>query len=209
MAYQNLDAGTIGAFQRMLGVPITMAWDPTTDQAMKTHLEGRGLPYGYGTAGDAKEWEFLTATLRENEANPNPALTDPAYQAYLRQSGVQQATIKDEILARIDTANRERNRAAAGFQMQKDTTTKNIATDFEGRGLYSSGVRQSQQADASGKIDFQMQQEDAARNDALTEANRRAEQQLAELGQRKAEEEIAARNRVGEKRAKGAYGQVA
>lgn len=209
MAYSDLDPGTIGAFQRMLGVPITSQWDPATEGAMRTFLQTRGLEYGYGADGNAANWENLTGALRENEANPNPALTDPAYQAFLRQSGVQQQNLRDEILARIDQTNRERNRAAQGFQLQKDEGVKNVGLDFEGRGLYSSGTRRGAQGELVQKIDYTMQNEDAARTDALNEQNRRAEQQLAELGQRRAEEEIAARNRVAEKRAKNVYGQVA
>lgn len=204
--FSALDPATIGAFQNMLGVPVTMSWDPTTATAMSSFLAETGRDQNKQGTDSAGDWEEITAALRNRQAQgPNPAMEDPAYQAFLRMSGVQTANIKNEIQARIEQTQRENNRAAAGYAQQKDEQTRNIGLDYEDRGFYSSGARTGAQGTAAGKIDYARQQDETARNDALASANRTAEGNLAEIGQKRAEEEIAARTRVTAARGRSTY----
>jgi len=119
--------------------------------------------------------------------------------------GVQESNLRGEIQARIDQATRETNRAAAGFEQRKQDETRQVGLDFEDRGLFASGARMRGQSDAAAKVDYQRQMEEAARSDALANENRRTENELAELAQRRAEEEIAARSRIAEKRGAQTY----
>lgn len=204
--FSALDPATVGAFQNMLGVPVTQAWDPATATAMSSFLQETGRDPGKQGTDSMGDWEEITAALRQRQAQgPNPAMEDPAYQAFLRMSGVQTANIKNEIQARIEQTQRENNRAAAGYAQQKDEQTRNIGLDYEDRGFYSSGIRANKQGEAGAKLDYARQQEETARNDALANANRTAEGQIGQLGQQRAEEEIAARTRVTERRGKATY----
>lgn len=197
---------TVKQLQRWLGLPESGQWDGPTADALEAFQTSKGWDADFGMTGNATDWNTLTSalSLRAPEG-PNPAMEDPQYAAFLRTSGVTTANIKNEILARIEQANSERNRSAAGYATKKDETMRNVGNEYESRGFYSSGIRQQEQAAEAGKLDYQMQMEDAARTDALQNANRGAQNQLAELGQRRAEEEIAARTRVNERRAKQTY----
>ena len=130
----------------------------------------------------------------------DPVMTDPKFLAFLRMMGVDESNIRNEIQARLEQANRETNRAAAGFEQRKTEQTRNIGLDFEDRGLFGSGARVGHQAEASAKVDYDRQMEESARMDALAGQNRNSNQELNRLAQQRAEEELAARNRIAEKR---------
>lgn len=169
--------------------------------AIRRFQESRGMAF----TGDVDDALWGTISAQGDERRADPVFSDPKYLAFMRMSGVQDANIRNEIQARIDQANRETNRAAAGYETKKKEQTRNIGLDFEDRGLNLSGRRISSQAEASANVDYDRQMEEAARADALANANRKAEQDLARIAQDRAEEEIGARNRLAEKRGTQVY----
>lgn len=202
----NADPNQVKRIQAAIGVQPTGVWDEWTDSAYADWARTRGIDPNYGMTGNAQEWTDLI----QNRINPladagNPAMEDPAYAAYLRTMGVEQANIKNEIMARTEAVQRAINRNAAGYEQQKSERTKSVGLDFEGRGLGNSGAQYTQQNEASANIDYQRNQDESAQRDALDTANRSSQAALAQLGQRRAEEELAARQRIGEKRAQRTY----
>jgi peptidoglycan hydrolase-like protein with peptidoglycan-binding domain len=178
-------------------------FDDATRAAVKRFQDATGAN-GAGT-GDLDDLTRWVIGEKGAERRADPVYSDPKYLAFMRMSGVDEANIRNEIQARIDQTNRETNRAAAGFAQRKTDQTRQIGLDFEDRGLFGSGGRMTQQADASAKIDYDRQMEEAARADALANANRSAEQDLAKIAQNRAEEELNARSRVAEKRGAQTY----
>lgn len=210
IARLNASPGTVKQIQKWLAIPETGAMDQETATALENFQTSKGWDANFGMTGDAADWNQLNSalSLRAPEG-PNPAMEDPAYAAFLRTSGVQTANIKNEILARITQANSERNRSAAGYDVKRDESNRDIGLDYEDRGFYNSGFRTTKQAAEEGKITYGQNMEDAGRTDALESANRAAQGSLAELGQRRAEEETAARTRVNKQRADQVYNPAA
>lgn len=208
VARLNASPATVKTMQRNLGLPETGVWDDTTDQAYSLWAQGEGFDPNLGMQNDIEGWNTVQAALNQRgmgNAPANPAMEDPSYQAFLRAMGVQQANIKNEILSRTEAVLRAINRNAAGYEVQKKDKQRNIGLGFEDRGLGNSGAQYKQQSEAAAAVDYDRQQSEASQTDALDTANRAATQSLAELGQRRAEEEIAARNRIGQRRAQQTY----
>jgi hypothetical protein len=210
MARLNASPETVRQMQKWLGMPESGVMDPETAAAIENFQVSKGWGADFGMTGNADEWNQLTAGLSQAASGaPNVAMEDPAYAAFVRMSGVQTSNIKNEIQARITAANSERNRAAAGYDKKADDTQREVGLDYEDRGFYNSGFRSSMQASKVGDVRYNQNLEEAARTDAMESANRHATQDLAELGQKRAEEEIAARSRINEKRAKQTYNPAA
>lgn len=210
LARLNASPDTVKQIQKWLALPETGQMDPDTANALENFQVSKGWNADFGMTGDANEWNQLTGSLSlRAPEGPNPAMEDPAYAAFLRTSGVQTANIKNEILARISQAESEKNRAAAGYAVKKDEAVRDVGLAYEDRGFYNSGIRQKEQAAEAGKIDYSRQMEEAGRTDALANANRAAQGSLAELGQRRAEEETAARTRINKQRAQQTYNPAA
>ncbi len=206
----NADPATTKALQRRLGLPETGVWDEGTDAAMAQFQTSQGRDVNWGLTGNANEWEGLNAALAQRAPeDANPAMQDAAYAAYLRQMGVQQANIRNEIQARTEAVQRAINRNAAGYEQQKSEKTRDIALGYEDRGLSSSGARMQDQTKAAASVDYTRQQGEAEQTDALAAANRTAQGSLAELGQRRVEEERAARTRLGQSRAQQVFNPTA
>lgn len=180
-------------------------FDGVADEGTRAAIRRFQQAHGMAATGEVDDALWGTISTQGDERRADPVFSDPKYLAFMRMSGVQDANIRNEIQARIDQANRETNRAAAGYEQKKKEQTRNIGLDYEDRGLYHSGSRGIQQSEASANIDYDRQMDEAARTDALMNANRSAEQDLARIAQERAEEEIGARNRLAEKRGSQTY----
>lgn len=202
----NADPATTKSIQRQLGLPETGVWDGVTDSAMAQFQKSQGRDVNFGLTGDPNQWSGLNAALaqRAPEAT-NPAMQDPAYAAYLRTMGVQQANITNEIQNRTEAVQRAINRNAAGFEQQKDTGVNQVGLNFEDRGLYNSGVRQQEQGKTAAGVDYSRQQSEANQTDALSAANQQSEGSLATLAQQRVDQERAARDRIGAQGRQQAY----
>lgn len=210
LARLSADPGTVKGIQRRLGLPETGMWDDMTDSAFAQFQQSAGRDVSWGLTGNANEWQGLDAALSQRAPEPgNPAMQDAAYAAYLRQMGVQQANIRNEIQARTEAVQRAINRNAAGFEQQKAEGVRNAGLGWEDRGLFNSGLRQQDQAKTAAGVDYQRQQSEADQTDALATANRQAQNSLSDLAQKRAEEELNARTRIGQKRAQQVYNPMA
>jgi 6-phosphofructokinase len=143
---------------------------------------------------------------RRLQADPTQ---DPAYAAYLRQFGIQNANIRNEIQARTEAVQRAINRNAAGFEQEKSNKTRDVALGYEERGFAGSGFQQQEQIRTGAEVDYRRQQSEAEQTDSLAGQNRAANNDLNELAQRRAEEEMQARTRIGQKRANQQYNPTA
>ena len=143
------------------------------------------------------------ATTDANAQSKALLAADPAYQAFLRSSGLHEAQLRDEIQYRIDTTNKQINRRAAGYEDQKSDATRDIGRGYDARGLYQSGARMADQADASADVDRQRLEAEATQRDSLEQQQRGLDAQINALARSRAEEEVAARGRAFEKTALG------
>lgn len=210
LARLSADPGTVKGIQRRLGLPETGRWDDMTDSAFAQFQQGAGRDVNWGLTGNANEWSGLDAALSQRAPEDvNPAMQDAAYAAYLRQMGIQQSNIRNEIQARTEAVQRAINRNAAGFEQQKAEGVRNTGLSWEDRGLYNSGLRQQEQGKVAAGVDYQRQQSETEQTDALAQANRQAQNSLSELAQKRAEEELNARTRIGQKRAQQVYNPMA
>jgi hypothetical protein len=203
----NASPATTKSIQRQLGLPETGQWDETTDNEYAAWAKSMGYDPNFGMDNNATNWNTAQAALaqRAPDTGGNPAMEDPAYAAYLRTMGIQQADIKNEIIARTTAVQDAINRNAAGYGEQKATQTKNAGLDFQSRGLGNSGAQYQAQDKAVADVTYQQNQDEAAQRDALQVANRNSQQALSQLGQKRAEMEFDARSRIGQKRAQQTY----
>jgi hypothetical protein len=146
------------------------------------------------------DWGYIQRAM-----GANPATQDAAYMAFLRQMGAEEANIKNEIQARVETSQRAVNRAAAGYSQQKKEATRNTALGYEDRGFTGGGIAAKAVDEAGAKVDYDRQQYESGETDAIQEANRKAQVQLSDLARQRTEQEFAARRRIGEGRAQQVY----
>lgn len=152
--------------------------------------------------------------------DPVPA-QDPAYQLFLRNSGAQESEILDEIKYRTEQNSREINRRAAGFAAQKADAETNagiskqrVGADFADRGFGSVNTARDQQMSnidtatqqQIGNIDQQQLEYTANSRDALASAVRSLGSDAASLYRKRADEELAARNRIAQRQLDTTYG---
>lgn len=197
----NADPNTTRHLQRSIGVAETGVWDAATDAAWGSFAQAIGIDPNYGMTGNGAEW----GDLQQRLAAGNPAMEDPAYAAYLRSMGLQQSQIKNEIIARTQAVTDQIARNRAGFEQQKEQATRNTALNFQDRGLGNSGAQYQQQDQQVGAIDYQRQQGEAEQHDALQAYNRGAQNDLSRLATERTNQEYAARERIGMKRAKSVF----
>jgi len=183
-------------------------------------LKALGLPPEYLAALAPQLAAQEQTRAQFDQLDPVPA-QDPAYQLFLRNSGAQESEIMDEIKYRTEQNSREINRRAAGFAAQKADAEANgavakqrIGADFADRGFASGNTaRDTQQGyvDQStqqqiGNIDQQQLEQTASSRDALAGAIRSLGSDAASLYRKRADEELAARNRVAQRQLDSTYG---
>lgn len=230
----TLDPATLSAFQSYLGMPVDGAWSPELASRIGAYQGLLGQTQGQTDSPD--QWSALVSQLQQrgaafgqNALDPVPA-QDPAYQLFMRNAGAQESEILDEIRYRTEQSNREINRRAAGFAADKqdvqDNTnaaktqgTAKIGADYADRGFGAAASARDQEvgtlvgnADRSaqqqiGGIDQNQLESTAGNRDNLAEATRRLGADANSLYRKKADEELAARNRVLQGQLEQRYGQ--
>jgi hypothetical protein len=105
-----------------------------------------------------------------------PGANDPAFLAYLRQFGVDEAMVNLMAGHNISSLERELGRALPAFAEQRADAIEGVGSNFEGRGFFRSGSRITGQADAGRKVDreredFQAKIYDAIRSELLAAAS--------------------------------------
>lgn len=226
MAWQDQfqDHG-IRALEEWLGLPVDGVFDPTLDNRVRGYqaLLGHKNP---GELSDMGEYNNLVQALQARITSMRPAdsvpMQDTAFQAFMRNAGAEEASILDEIRYRTEQNSREINRRAAGFAAEKEETGKEFdqrmrakTADFTGRGFIADGTsaEQMQQAElgeqrgaALGGIDQQQMEFEAGQNDALSAARRQLMGDVQGIYRKRADEELAARDRIGRQAAEAVYG---
>lgn len=211
-ALSGLDPATIKAFETYLGLPVDGVWDGE----LASRVGGYQTLLGQtpGQTRDAAEWEALTAALKRRgealspSADPVP-MQDIAFQTFLRESGARESELLDEIQWRTEQSTREINRRAAGFELDRENTRQKIQTDYRERGFGNkSSFRDRDEGRATTEIDNQQLGYEAGVRDDLQAALRNAQSDINSLYRRRADEELAARQRVGQRTANETYTYV-
>lgn len=81
------------------------------------------------------------------------ASADPAYLAYLRSVGVEEADLQNVAAQRVSALTRQLARGLPGYAQQRTDAIAGVGHQFEDRGVFRSGNRQIKQADAAREID--------------------------------------------------------
>lgn len=82
-----------------------------------------------------------------------PGANDPAYLAYMRQMGVEEADINTLTGFRVGALTRQLGRALPAYAERRETAVRDTGRAYEDRGMYSSGARHDAQAEAGRAID--------------------------------------------------------
>jgi hypothetical protein len=213
-------------------MPADGTWDP--ELASKVGAYQSLLGQTPGQTDNPEQYASLVDQLQQRHSAFNtvpdavPA-QDPAYQAFMRQAGAQESEILDEIRYRTEQNSREINRRAAGFAAQKEEVQQNTNTaktqgaqkiqqDYADRGFGGASSNKEQAVNTlTGNLDIQAQQQiggvdqtqleqTAGSRDALAEAARRLNSDANSLYRKRADEELAARNRVAQAALNRSYG---
>ena len=81
------------------------------------------------------------------------ASADPAYLAYLRSVGVEEADLQNVAAQRVSALTRQLARGLPGYAQQKTDAIQGVGNQFEDRGIFRGGMRQVKQADAGREVD--------------------------------------------------------
>jgi hypothetical protein len=126
-----------------------------------------------------------------------PPATDPAYLAFLRQTGVQEQDLGAEAAARISSLNRALQRHLPAYADQKRQAEQGVADSYEERGLYRSGGRLRDQVDAGNAVDRNRLEDIANTQDQSAGVNADLARNIADLRRQAAERELATRDAIG------------
>jgi hypothetical protein len=126
-----------------------------------------------------------------------PPATDPAYLAFLRQTGVQEQDLGAEAAQRISSLNRALARHLPAYADQKRQAVQGVADSYEERGLFRSGGRLRDQVDAGNAVDRNRLEYIANTQDQSAGVNSDLARSIADLRRRAAEQELATRETIG------------
>ncbi len=127
----------------------------------------------------------------------NPDLSkDPTYAAFLRQmefdeTGIQTALERARTAASSNIASQ-----TPMFEQQRTQAAQNVDRNAEARGMFRSGRRLDQRAQARDSIDLNQRRFEENQRESILGAEQGAADQIARLRRQKAEQELAARNRL-------------
>lgn len=125
-----------------------------------------------------------------------PAM-DPAYLAFLRSSGVQEAETSAEASRRISQLNRGLTRRSAGYAEDSRLAVRDVGEAAEERGMFNSGRRISDQNDAAAAVGRRQAEDAAQTGDDVSNTSYDAATAIARLRRQNAEAELDSRTRIG------------
>lgn len=140
--------------------------------------------------------------------DPGVEFQDPAFNAFLREFGLNIAQIKSNRRAAVERLQSQFNRNIPVYADQRQQAEENTNYDFGGRGMYFSGGREKAITDAQTRIDRNQAIEEQTMLDNVADTRMTAGQDLAEWRRRRAEERLAARERQTILQAEMATGQA-
>ena len=135
----QLDSGTIMAFQRMLGLPLSGKWDPETKSRVESYQTILNQTPGTTVdtpeeAGKETEWQKLVGAITARDVSFNRAVDstpaqDLANQAFMREAGAQESEIADEIAFLTKQNARDKNLRVLGADEDRATADRNSTND--------------------------------------------------------------------------------
>jgi len=167
----------------------------------RSDVDAEGMKYWMDQAhtlnNDSKLRDYIRSAAGVTGPAVNPDLTkDQTYAAYLRQMQFDEAGIQTS----LDRARTNAQAAIAAqsplFDQQRAQAQDNVNDSFESRGMFRSGGRLAAGAESRNAIDTNQRQFETGQNQSIADAEFSASQDIASLRRQKAEQEVAARNRL-------------
>lgn len=118
------------------------------------------------------------------------ASADPAYLAYLRGSGVEEAALQNVLGTRIGALTRQLGRELPAYADKRDQAVENAGLAAESRGFFRSGQRMTDQARAGLAVDRERNNFEANIRDQMAELYGTNAMDIARLRQQLAEQGI-------------------
>jgi len=118
------------------------------------------------------------------------ASADPAYLAYLRSVGVEDADLQNVAAQRVSALTRQLARGLPGYAQQKQDAVTSVGNEFEDRGVFRSGMRQVKQADAGRAVDTARNEFEAGLRDQIAGTYTNTAADIARLRRGLAEQNI-------------------
>lgn len=131
---------------------------------------------------------------------------DPALSAFMRQMGAEEAAIRAQARQEVESAQAQWNLSAPMWDQRIEDATNAVAMDAEERGLYRSGATVTGIARGRAGIEGERAAAAAALRDQAMASQRAAQDRVLGLRREAAEQELAARTRIGQRRAETTYG---
>lgn len=122
---------------------------------------------------------------------------DPAYLAYLRQSGVEQNQVQAEAKARIASMQRALQRRLPTYAEAEKRGLQQTSDNWENNGLFRSGGRLVAQQHVSNDVARQRLEDVAQTQEGIAGTQSDLASRLADLQRQRAEAEYEARYRIG------------
>lgn len=123
-------------------------------------------------------------------ANGGNAMADPAYQAYLRGMGVEEAEITNILNTRVGALTRQLGRKLPAYAEAKAQAIKGTGQEYEGRGFFRSGNRVQEQARVGRESDRERMDYEADVRDQIAELYGVSAMDIARLRREQAEQAI-------------------
>lgn len=125
-------------------------------------------------------------------------LSDPEYAAWFRGMQLDESQTQSALAAARDAAMRRIGVQNSMYDTQQKQAEQNVNDNAEARGMYRSGGRLQQLNDTTTEFDRQRAAYNNSVSESLSEAERDAARQLAELRRQNAERVLATRTRMTE-----------
>jgi hypothetical protein len=122
----------------------------------------------------------ITDEVLEAEDNAQAEI-DPTYAAYLNSIGVSIGQVEDEISLRQELFQEDSRRRSDTYARATERAMEGIATDFENRGLTRSGTRLNKQAERTGQLGYESEQESYQAQRQHEAGQRELNRQLTQL----------------------------
>lgn len=135
----------------------------------------------------------------EGESVVAPLLADKTYSAFLRNMQFNESQIQSSLQAAQEAAQRRIKAQAPLYDQQRRQSALSTNRNFEARGMYRSGGRLDKLAKDDKSLDYTQRKFESGINDASAEAERQAIADIAKLRRDRAEQELAARDRLTER----------
>lgn len=137
---------------------------------------------------------------------PGTVPFDPALSAFMRQMGAEEASIRQQARMEVQQAQGQWDLAAPAWDQRIEDQDSAVRMDAEERGLYRSGATVTGLTRGRMAIESERAAARAGLMDQQAASQWAAQNRIAQLRRDIIEQELAARTRIGERRAVSRYG---